>query len=757
MLLPEGIPMDSAVARQRFRRMQQTAAEARVNHVKLDDLAKIEEPTILTPKRVSFCVLISTVFCLIYLWFRRGIFAVWDSLAFTPASLVEGALPTPGHSLSDEDQFHFAFIAASTHTTAVLVGMSLFGATSIFFSNDRIRQHLTQRHLRVAQVSIIGLLAYGFYNGLSTWFTTTFEDRDSSAYRWARAFFYESGDIPFASCASLSYCLCLLAGYLIKLSTDGSRFSAFPRCYRRYVWRGIAYFLVSVVSFRFIAIPFFKHVTQPILLAGKRLDPTEAFNPNFVTLASGTHTLGVLVYSVVTGAQAGAEYVRVHWKDVPASLVSLSHLVWFAFGWLVWLDLFPTVVRNFLRLLVLPLKLSLNSNNALRNIWRLLVVATLYNLEKITVTALILSYILAPVYPNLIAATWTAILIRYMPTYRNHPMLTGCRRLEDFRRHWIMDELVAYFNFDLFARQKTLNPEHRYIFGFHPHGVLPISIGFVQNNAKWRQQFPGVEPAPVTSSILHHVPLMRDFLQVVGGGDVSKRGIAVTLQREKSVILVPGGQQEMIYTSSTREVVTICSKHKGFVRLAYQLAAASEEPLHLVPMFNFGENKILDNVPAPISWQQASVRWLRANVFFGPWGRFGLPGVPRNAEMHLAVGEALRVPRVAQPTKEDVDMLHGRYMQLLKEAFDEFKGKTSAYRQAVMDFDQPVNLVARESWRGYSTGLQERHETQHLRVLMGKRADQLEMIWTSIFWVLVFSVIYWRAFFLSDSSLLSLL
>ena len=76
-----------------------------------------------------------------------------------------------------------------------------------------------------------------------------------------------------------------------------------------------------------------------------------------------------------------------------------------------------------------------------------------------------------------------------------------------------------------------------------------------------------------------------------------------------------------------------------------QLAAASDRPLHIVPMFNFGENELLDNVQAPMSWQRASVKKLRANVFFLPYGEYGLPGTPRKVRLTTAVAKPILVPR----------------------------------------------------------------------------------------------------------------
>eukprot|EP00045_Choanoeca_perplexa_P014572 m.172597 g.172597 ORF g.172597 m.172597 type:complete len:792 (+) comp16722_c0_seq1:196-2571(+) len=764
---------------------------------------KTGPPTILTPKRVSFCVLISTIFALIYLWFRRGIYAVWDSLAFNPSNIVPGALPSPGQNLSDDEQFQFAFIASTTHTLAVVVGMLLFAGTSTVFSSYRVHRAVSSKpKLRVLQLGSMMLLGYGFFHALSSWFTYKFSQQQSQAYKWARGFFYEDEDAPFASCASISYCLCLLSGYLIKLSTDGSRFSAFPPCYRRYIWRGLAYFLISFVSFRFVAIPFYKAFTHPLLSGSDQVLANTGVDHRFVALATGTHTLALgigmlacfltlqgykvysdlsctvppafrlgvtsivmvtwvtlIVYAVVQGAIATAAYVRIHWKEMDPRLLSLSHLVWFSWGCLLLSGTLPSLAYGFAYSLTLPFKLFPNPQSRCRRLWRFLVVSILYNLEKVTVTLLVLSLVFAPTFPNAITAAWLAIIVRYSSTYRNNPALTGCRQQEDFKHHWMFDELISYFDFDLFNHNsKPLNPNHRYLFGFHPHGVLPISIGFVQNNEKWRRAFTGIEPAPLTSSILHHVPLMRDFLQLVGGGDVSKQGIAATMDRAKSVVLVPGGQQEMIHTSSSAKTVTVCAKHKGFIKLVFQLAAASEEPFHLVPMFNFGENKILDNIPVPVAWQEASVKKLRANVFFGPWGWLGLPGIPRPSTMRLAVAQAIQVPRIAQPTAEDVAVLHGRYMSSLQEVYQAYKGQAPGYHDVELVFDSPVETVTESQWEEYRASLVETGVMGGWQQLFPPtRGDRLEMMWTSIFWLLVFGWIAERAFFESNHSILQLL
>lgn len=102
----------------------------------------------------------------------------------------------------------------------------------------------------------------------------------------------------------------------------------------------------------------------------------------------------------------------------------------------------------------------------------------------------------------------------------------------DFRTHWVFDVVASYFDHEIAQEHGSVyDPCQRYVFGFHPHGVLPLAAGFLTSTTKWRERFAGMMPAPLSSSILHHVPLLRDCLQLAGGGDVSRAGIAAAVKR----------------------------------------------------------------------------------------------------------------------------------------------------------------------------------------------------------------------------------
>ena len=100
----------------------------------------------------------------------------------------------------------------------------------------------------------------------------------------------------------------------------------------------------------------------------------------------------------------------------------------------------------------------------------------------------------------------------------------------------------------------------------------------------------GIRAAPLTSSITHVIPVMKDLLQWFGGYEVTREGFTAALKKEKSVIVVPGGQHEMMYSQSWSKRVVVSTRHRGFFRLAIKLG------VRLVPVYSFGE--------IPVWWWQ---------------------------------------------------------------------------------------------------------------------------------------------------------
>ena len=114
---------------------------------------------------------------------------------------------------------------------------------------------------------------------------------------------------------------------------------------------------------------------------------------------------------------------------------------------------------------------------------------------------------------------------------------------------------------------EAFSSDKKYIFGFHPHAIIPLAGGWCSHTSQWESQMPGVRPSVLTSSILHSIPIARDVIQFTGGRDVSRSSFKNAVQTVGSVLLIPGGQREMIGSSSKSLEIRIDVKHKGFVSI----------------------------------------------------------------------------------------------------------------------------------------------------------------------------------------------
>lgn len=140
-------------------------------------------------------------------------------------------------------------------------------------------------------------------------------------------------------------------------------------------------------------------------------------------------------------------------------------------------------------------------------------------------------------------------------SYRNHPSVTGWRMKRSLVDSWTVRCFEKYFSFQLYKHGKTeFNSSARYVFGFAPHGIVPVTAAYLTRTAQvtlspifpifpislplslwilahvpltlchifqWQALVGDFLPAILTSSIIHYVPLIRDCLQYLGAVEVT--------------------------------------------------------------------------------------------------------------------------------------------------------------------------------------------------------------------------------------------
>ncbi|XP_072483433.1 acyl-CoA wax alcohol acyltransferase 1 [Notamacropus eugenii] len=259
----------------------------------------------------------------------------------------------------------------------------------------------------------------------------------------------------------------------------------------------------------------------------------------------------------------------------------------------------------------------------------------------------------------------------------------GGRRSTWVRNWHVWTKIQNYFPIML-LKTKDLSPEHNYIMGVHPHGILTFGAfcNFCTEATGFSTIFPGITPHLATLSWFFKLPIIREYIMAKGVCPVSQSSINYLLSQRGSgnlVGIVIGGVGEALQ-SVPNSTSLIIRKHKGFVRTALQHGA------HLVPTFTFGETEVYHQVLFPEGSRMNRFQcWFRSIlgfyccVFYGRgffqdfWGLLPLP-----EPIITVVGEPVMVPKIENPSQETVDKYHTLYIEALQNLFDEYKTQYGA-------------------------------------------------------------------------------
>ncbi|KAI6190552.1 Acyltransferase [Aphelenchoides bicaudatus] len=248
-----------------------------------------------------------------------------------------------------------------------------------------------------------------------------------------------------------------------------------------------------------------------------------------------------------------------------------------------------------------------------------------------------------------------------------------------YRDHWIWKRMRDYFPVDL-VKTADLPSNKNYVFCCHPHGLLSVStfVNFCTNANRFDEKFPGLQPYPATLAGQFYFPFRREIIIALGVIAASVRGIEKIIKRPGGgnvVCLVVGGAEEAL-DSHEGDYSLYINKRKGFVRLAIQNGAS------LVPVYSFGENDAfhqLDNHKGSRLRQFQSEFKKRIGLspvlFYGTGilSKYGI--LPYRKRLSTVVGAPIHLEKNPNPTQEEIDVIHAKYVAKLVELFEAHKHK----------------------------------------------------------------------------------
>jgi diacylglycerol O-acyltransferase 2-like protein 6 len=230
---------------------------------------------------------------------------------------------------------------------------------------------------------------------------------------------------------------------------------------------------------------------------------------------------------------------------------------------------------------------------------------------------------------------------------------------------FLMRNCTSYFKFkiefeDLHALENANGPV---LFASEPHGVLPLGAYWGNLNIVANQKI----LCCMSSSILK-IPIMKHLLTWTDAISADKITMSRHLNLGYSLNICPGGVKEVGYLGNPNTCVMFLRTRYGFTKLAL------EHGTSIVPSVTFGLQNAYDYwVP---KWD--IIRPLASRLGFYPMIFLGLGGIPffqpKPCAMSVVVGSPIILPKIPNPTTDEIVKYHSLFIGEIERLFEEYKG-----------------------------------------------------------------------------------
>lgn len=268
-------------------------------------------------------------------------------------------------------------------------------------------------------------------------------------------------------------------------------------------------------------------------------------------------------------------------------------------------------------------------------------------------------------------------------------------RSERLRRSTFWSLYASYFPARL-HRSKELVPTRKYIFGYHPHGIIAHGAyaSFATEALGFSSLFPGIKNTLLTLDSQFRIPIYRDYALAMGLASVSKESCENHLSKGgadgegmgRAITIVVGGARESL-DALPQTYRLVLERRKGFVKMAIRTGA------DLVPVLGFGENELYEQVRAEEHPRIHQLQ-LMAKKFLGfTFPLFHARGVfnydvgimAYRKPLNIVVGRPIAVQKMEKPDDGYIKQLHKQYIDELQRIWDEGKDAFAANRTGELE------------------------------------------------------------------------
>eukprot|EP00928_Gymnodinium_smaydae_P054683 TRINITY_DN38414_c0_g1_i1.p1 TRINITY_DN38414_c0_g1~~TRINITY_DN38414_c0_g1_i1.p1 ORF type:complete len:356 (-),score=51.67 TRINITY_DN38414_c0_g1_i1:152-1171(-) len=287
-----------------------------------------------------------------------------------------------------------------------------------------------------------------------------------------------------------------------------------------------------------------------------------------------------------------------------------------------------------------------------------------------------LSVVIAPflyfIIPFRYALAFSAVVggLVLMPELPESPLInrlflrTACL-LKGGSTLWISDEVLPHINDFIMVC-------------FSPHGIIPHGFTFngaIRAKTRQPQLYLPKEAiidhrvSGVQAPVLFKIPILRQVLNLFGCTvPATKAGMFALFRKKMTFGIVVGGSEEVAIQVSGRERLYL--KHRaGFLKYALQFGCK------VVVAYNFGESDLYANASC---FRTINLWLVKKFGFVLPifYGRWWFPILPRgDVPLNTVYGAVLELPRIDEPTPEQVAEWHQKYIDAVTAVFDTHKAR----------------------------------------------------------------------------------
>ncbi|APA06626.1 hypothetical protein sscle_02g013960 [Sclerotinia sclerotiorum 1980 UF-70] len=264
----------------------------------------------------------------------------------------------------------------------------------------------------------------------------------------------------------------------------------------------------------------------------------------------------------------------------------------------------------------------------------------------------------------------------YLMTSKASISGTLSHRSNFFRSLPVWSLFASYFPARL-HRTQELPPTRKYIFGYHPHGIISHGAfaAFATEALGFSQLFPGIKNTLLTLDTNFRIPLYREYALAMGLASVSKESCENLLSKGgpnkegmgRAITIVVGGAAESL-DAQPYSLRLVLKRRKGFVKMAIRTGA------DLVPVLAFGENDLYDQFSADSHPRIHKFQLLVKKLMGFTIPLFHARGVfnydvglmPYRRPLNIVVGRPIKVVQSKSPEQKDIDRVHEEYVTELE-------------------------------------------------------------------------------------------